>query len=65
MKIWCGSNRVLEVLYLYAIWDQFEEFFGRKVDLLTRASIKNPILKNNIDTNKILIYDGKEQKVSF
>lgn len=50
---------------LMSIWDQFEQFFQRKVDLLTNSSIKNPILKENIDSTKILIYDGKTQKISF
>lgn len=45
------------------IWDKFEEFFQRKVDLLTFTSIKNPILKKSIDATKILIYDGKKQKI--
>lgn len=50
---------------LINIWDKFEQFFQRKVDLLTYTSIKNPILKRNIDSTKILIYDGKEQKISI
>ena len=50
---------------LMDIWDKLEDFFQRKVDLLTDSSIKNPILRKNIDTTKILLYDGKEQKVSF
>lgn len=50
---------------LMNIWDKFELFFQRKVDLLTSASIKNPILKKNIDASKILIYDGKKQKISI
>jgi predicted nucleotidyltransferase len=48
---------------LMMIWDKFEQLFQRKVDLLTNSSIKNPILRKNIDATKILIYDGKEQKV--
>ena len=48
---------------LMNIWDKFEHFFQRKVDLLTNNSIKNPILKKSIDSTKILIYDGKEQKI--
>lgn len=48
---------------LLSLWDKFEEFFHRKVDLLTDSSIKNPILRKNIDTTKILIYDGKGSKV--
>ena len=50
---------------LMSIWDKFEELFQRKVDLLTYSSLRNPILKRNIDSTKILIYDGKEQKISF
>ena len=50
---------------LIDLWDKFENIFQRKVDLLTNSSIRNPILRNNIDASKILIYDGKEQKVSF
>jgi predicted nucleotidyltransferase len=50
---------------LMDLWDKFELFFQRKVDLLTHASVKNPILWKNIDANKFLLYDGKEQKVSF
>ena len=48
---------------LMLIWDKLEQFFQRKVDLLTKSSIKNPVLRQNIDATKILIYDGKEQKV--
>lgn len=50
---------------LMSIWDKFEQFFQRKVDLMTNASIKNPILRKSIDSTKILIYDGKKQKVSI
>lgn len=49
--------------HLMNIWDKFEIFFQRKVDLLTNASIKNPILKASIDASKTLIYDGKKQEI--
>ena len=49
--------------YLLQIWDRFEHFFQRKVDLLTYTSIKNPVLKKNINSSKVLIYDGKKQEV--
>jgi len=48
---------------LISLWDKFEEFFQRKVDLLTTSSIKNPVLKKNIEATKILIYDGSRQKI--
>lgn len=34
-----------------------------QVDLLTYASIKNPVFKENIDRTKTLIYDSSGQKV--
>src|SRR5690606_14179996 len=50
---------------LMSIWDKFEQFFQRRVDLLTNTSIKNPILRKSIDSTKILIYDGQRQEISF
>ena len=46
-----------------SFWDSMELFFGRKVDLLTDSSIKNPILRKSIDRTKVLVYERREQKV--
>jgi predicted nucleotidyltransferase len=48
---------------LISLWDTFESFFNRKVDLLTDSSIHNPYLRKSIDSTKVLIYDGASQKV--
>ncbi len=48
---------------LLSLWDTFETFFHRKVDLLTDSSIRNPYLRKSIDSTKILIFDGKRAKV--
>ena len=48
---------------LISLWDNFEDFFQRKVDLLTTSSIRNPYLKKSIDATKVLIYDRSRQKV--
>ena len=48
---------------LISLWDNFESFFQRQVDLLTDSSIHNPYLRKSIDSTKILIYDGARQKV--
>ena len=48
---------------LISLWDKFEGFFNRKVDLLTDSSIRNPYLRKSIDSTKVLIYDGKGKKV--
>lgn len=42
---------------LIQIWDRLEKFFKRRVDLITLSSLKNPILRANIEKNKILIYE--------
>jgi predicted nucleotidyltransferase len=47
---------------LMSLWDTFEMFFKRKVDLLTESSIHNPYLRDSIDSTKVLIYDGTRQK---
>jgi uncharacterized protein len=48
---------------LISLWDNFETFFLRKVDLLTESSIHNPYLRKNIDLTKVLVYDGARKKV--
>ncbi|WP_174760399.1 nucleotidyltransferase family protein [Antarcticibacterium flavum] len=50
---------------LLAIWNEFEDFFQKKVDLLTDSSLKNSVLRKNIEATKILIYDGERQEVSI
>jgi predicted nucleotidyltransferase len=48
---------------LIALWANLEDFFQRKIDLLTHSSISNPYLRKSIDATKQLIYDGSRQKV--
>lgn len=48
---------------LMSLWDKFEEFFNRKVDLLTETSIRNPVLRKKIEATKVKIYDGRGHKV--
>lgn len=49
--------------YMLSLWNNFEIFFHRKIDLLTDSSIKNPYLRKSIDASKILIYDGSGKKI--
>ncbi len=37
---------------LLSLWDKFENYFNRKVDLLTPDSLRNPYLKESIDHSK-------------
>ena len=48
---------------LMSLWDKMEEFFNRKVDLLTETSIRNPVLRKRIEATKVKIYDGRGHKV--
>lgn len=49
--------------HLIDLWDKLEQFFDRKVDLLTEASLQNPYLRKSIEATKVLIYDGRAEKV--
>ncbi len=42
---------------LLNLWNEMENLFARKVDLITMQKIKNPFLKEDIDISKKLIYD--------
>ena len=44
--------------HLILLWDELELLFGRKVDLLTERSLKNPYLIESINQNKQLIYES-------
>ncbi len=48
---------------LISLWDNFELFFKRKVDMITESSIQNQYSKRSIDATKILIYDKDGEKV--
>lgn len=48
---------------LISLWERFEDFFQKKVDLLPDASISNPFLRQSIEDTKVLIYDGSKEKV--
>lgn len=45
------------------LWDRLELFFGRKVDLLTLRSVKNPVMREEIERTKVLVYDGSQAQV--
>lgn len=45
------------------LWDKLEAFFGRKVDLLTLRSVKNPVMREEIERTKVLVYDGSQAQV--
>jgi predicted nucleotidyltransferase len=48
---------------LLSIWNEFEQYFNRKVDLLTFNTLRNPYLKENINNTKRLIYDRAKKEV--
>ncbi len=48
---------------LLVLWEEMETLFGRRVDLLTPESVRNPYLSKSIEQTRILLYDRHRQKV--
>lgn len=49
---------------LLGLWDGLENLFGRRVDLLTPDSLRNPVLKAEIERTKQLLYDTAKPEIS-
>ncbi|MCZ8091813.1 MAG: nucleotidyltransferase domain-containing protein [Flavobacterium sp.] len=50
------ENPIEKGEHLMQFWSELEQLFHKKVDLLSSNSIKNPILKQEIENSKKLIY---------
>ena len=48
---------------LLVLWENLEELFNCKVDLLTEHSLRNPYLTREIEQTKKLIYDGQSGQI--
>ena len=48
---------------LTALWLEMEKLFGKKVDLLTPQSLRNPYLKQEIERTKHLVYDQQGEEI--
>ncbi len=48
---------------LLEFWEKLEVMFDRKIDLLTPESIKNPVLLEQINSTKKIIYDREGEKI--
>ena len=48
---------------LINLWNNLETLFGRRVDLVTSSSLRNPYFINEIERTKQLIYDRQSQKI--
>lgn len=48
---------------LLGLWDALEKLVGRRVDLLTTDSLRNPVLKAEIERTKKLLYDATKPEV--
>lgn len=46
------------------LWDELEQLFGRRVDLVTPESIRNPIFQQELDETKELIYEPTQTQVA-
>jgi len=57
------KDPVTKGLTLLELWDELENLFEKKVDLLTDQPIKNPFFRKALEETKILVYDRASQKV--
>lgn len=48
---------------LLDFYEALQSFFKRKVDLVTDQPVTNPYFREELERNKVLIYDGKRKKV--
>jgi uncharacterized protein len=51
------EDPVAKGLTLLEFWDELENLFERKVDLLTDQPIKNPFFRKALEETKILVYE--------
>ena len=42
---------------------QIRIVLGPKVDLLTLRSVKNPVMRDEIEQTKVLVYEGSQAQV--
>ncbi len=47
----------------WLLWDELENLFSRKVDLLNDKTFSNPYFNKSVQTTKVLIYDREHQKI--
>ena len=47
----------------WLLWDELENLFSRKVDLLNDKTFSNPYFNKSVQATKVLIYDRKHQKI--
>lgn len=48
---------------LLGLWDELALLFGRRVDLLTLDSLRNPVLIAEIERTKQLLYDAAQPEI--
>lgn len=58
-----ASDPIERGTLLISLWDKLEDFFNRKVDLLTNSSLRNPVLRENIEHTKVLVYNDESREI--
>jgi len=49
---------------LLNFWDDLENFFAMRVDLIDLDQIRNPILREEINKTKVLLYEQQASQIS-
>ncbi|HET8736612.1 MAG TPA: nucleotidyltransferase domain-containing protein [Pricia sp.] len=49
----------------FSFMERLKNLLGREVDLVSEKALKNPVLIEEINKTKVIIYESKGSKVSF
>jgi predicted nucleotidyltransferase len=52
------NNPLVRGEYILSLWNGLEKTFNKPVDLLTTESVRNPILREEIEAKKVLVYEA-------
>lgn len=52
------ANPLVKGEYILSLWNGLEKSFNKPVDLLTTDSVRNPILREEIEAKKMLVYEA-------
>lgn len=49
---------------MWEFWDELENIFGRKVDMITDQPVKNPVFKTILERTRQLVYERKSAEIA-
>jgi len=49
---------------MWEFWDELENIFGRKVDMITDQPVRNPVFKTRLERTRQLVYERKSAEIA-